>query len=359
MWQYNTQNHCTIGNIPYPLVFGQLPCIGISALPLDASVLTQLTMEAQLNRVCNYVGKVDVLDNEITVVEAIDDAEEAQTANYEEIQANTNNSNNQEYVAVVDNYNVNCSGVADDNLDEIAVELQQIMDVEENGAQVGNIDKEHIPLATVVMDDKPSTARKLNPLEEISHWHKRVNGLPYDVQIDLAYLRELKLRESVSVAWCVQNHEVHCLELFVPAFLTRISAHLWEITDEDDLEMAQLDLDGDEGVENLMGIYIQHPLQNLINYFQTCSSSAALSSTMSQDQHKVSPTVLVRKCAAGKLELHAKSMKALAMKKGVSKVFEVGEVVLVPLADVNKTKVDAQNLTGVIVKLILIECWCG
>jgi hypothetical protein len=34
-------------------------------------------------------------------------------------------------------------------------------------------------------------------------------------------------------------------------------------------------------------------------------------------------------------------MKKVAMKKGVGKVFEVGEVVLVPLADVNKAKVDA------------------
>jgi hypothetical protein len=40
MWQYNTQNHCTISNTLYCLVLGQLPCVGISALPLDASVLT-------------------------------------------------------------------------------------------------------------------------------------------------------------------------------------------------------------------------------------------------------------------------------------------------------------------------------
>jgi hypothetical protein len=39
------------------------------------------------------------------------------------------------------------------------------------------------------------------------------------------------------------------------------------------------------------------------------------------------------------------------MKKGVGKVFEVGEVVLMPLADVDKAKVDAQNLTRVIVKI--------
>jgi hypothetical protein len=54
---------------------------------------------------------------------------------------------------------------------------------------------------------------------------------------------------------------------------------------------------------------------------------------MCQDQHKVSPPHAgLRKHAARKLESCAKSMKAVAMKKGVGKVFEVGEVVLVPLA---------------------------
>jgi hypothetical protein len=116
--------------------------------------------------------------------------------------------------------------------------------------------------------------------------------------------------------------------------------------------MAQLDWDGNEGVENLMGIYVQHPLQNFIDYFQTRPSTAALSSTISQDQHEVSPhRAGLRKRAAGKLEWRKKSMKKVAMKKGVGKVFEVGEVVLMPLADVNKAKVHAQNLTGVIVKI--------
>ncbi len=75
----------------------------------------------------------------------------------------------------------------------------------------------------------------------------------------------------------------HHLESFVPAFLTWISAHLWEITDKDNLEMAQLDWNGDNGDEIFMGIFVQHPLQNFIKYFQTHPSTAALSSTMSQD----------------------------------------------------------------------------
>jgi hypothetical protein len=72
-------------------------------------------MEAQLNRVCDYIGKVDVLDNNTAVVEAIDNAEEAKTANNNEIQANINNSENNEYVAAADNFDdINGSGAADD-----------------------------------------------------------------------------------------------------------------------------------------------------------------------------------------------------------------------------------------------------
>ncbi len=37
--------------------------------------------------------------------------------------------------------------------------LLLMMDVEENGAQVGNIDKEIFPLAVVVVDDKPRTTK--------------------------------------------------------------------------------------------------------------------------------------------------------------------------------------------------------
>jgi hypothetical protein len=100
---------------------------------------------------CNYVGTVDVLDNNTAVVEAIDNAEEAKIANNDKIQANTNNSKNNEYVAAVDNFDdINGSCAADDNLDEIAVELLQAMNVEENDAQVGNIDKENFQLAMVV-----------------------------------------------------------------------------------------------------------------------------------------------------------------------------------------------------------------
>jgi hypothetical protein len=49
MWRYNTQEHRTVGNIPYWLVFGPMPRVCISRIHLLAAVLGLLATESQLN----------------------------------------------------------------------------------------------------------------------------------------------------------------------------------------------------------------------------------------------------------------------------------------------------------------------
>jgi hypothetical protein len=143
---------------------------------------------------CNYMEKVKVLDNNTAVVEALDNAKEAETANNDEIQDTTNNTNINEFLVAVDNFeDINVTIVAADNFDKIAVEILETMVVEENSAIGGNSNKENCPLAGVVMDKEPCANYKSTPSEEISCWHESVNELPNDVQIDLAFLRESKL----------------------------------------------------------------------------------------------------------------------------------------------------------------------
>jgi hypothetical protein len=101
---------------------------------------------------------VEVLDNNTAVVEALDDVEEAETANNNEIQDKTKNTNINKFLAAVDNFNdINVTGASADNLDDIAVEIPQTMVAEENSAQGSNRDKENCPLAMVVMDEEPRT----------------------------------------------------------------------------------------------------------------------------------------------------------------------------------------------------------
>jgi hypothetical protein len=63
MWRYNTQKHRTVGEVPYHLVFGQHPCVGISGLHLGQDLLDRLATEADLNKVREYEGMEVVLDD--------------------------------------------------------------------------------------------------------------------------------------------------------------------------------------------------------------------------------------------------------------------------------------------------------
>jgi len=122
------------------------------------------------------------------------------------------------------------------------------------------------------------------------------------------------------------------------------------------VEMFALEWDGDEGVRSLVECtYIQFPAKKYVDYFRSIAPTAAVSSALSKaDSHEVSPhREVLRKRAADLLEKKAKKMRENAIEKmgGVGNVFFIGEVVRVPVADVDKAKVDNSNVTGVIVDI--------
>ena len=110
-------------------------------------------------------------------------------------------------------------------------------------------------------------------------WHCAVNELPEDLVIGLEYMSNLKLHESVPIAWCVNTNQVCKMQSFVPAFLTRVTKHMWEVTDVDDLIIQNLDWKGGKGIENMMGIYIQHPVKRLMEFFKLVEPLSTLTDT--------------------------------------------------------------------------------
>ena len=62
-WRFNTQINRSIGNkTAYHLTFGQRPRVGISSLPIDASVLDTLSTEADLNNILDLPANVPLED---------------------------------------------------------------------------------------------------------------------------------------------------------------------------------------------------------------------------------------------------------------------------------------------------------
>ena len=249
----------------------------------------------------------------------------------------------------------------------IAEMVTEAIDVDEEFVE-GNPDDdnggegERVPVAEVVCEENSvdtSVAANLKVSEhnnDMSTWEASVQNLPIDFVFNVDFLWNLGLRVSVLIAWCKNTKDISRKESFVPASITQISKHQYEVTDGDDVEMFELEWDGDEGVRNLVECtYIQFPAKKYVDYFRSIVPIAAVSSALSKaDTHKVSPNWgVLHKRAADLLEKKAKKMREDAIDKmgGVEKVFFLGEVVRVPAADVDKANVDNSNLTGVLVKI--------
>jgi hypothetical protein len=111
----------------------------------------------------------------------------------------------------------------------------------------------------------------------------------------------------------------------------------------------------------MVGMYIKHPDKEFCEYYQSlltaADTAAAAAHENDKEEHvdvcKVTPRrSAMRKRAHETMTKAAETMKKNVMKRvGEDKVCEVGEVVHVPLKDIDKAKVDTGNLTGVIVQV--------
>jgi hypothetical protein len=214
-------------------------------------------------------------------------------------------------------------------------------------------DASDTPVAQIVAGAFTGNTKSTGLADEdsMTDWHCDVNELPEDLVIGLQYLSNLKLRESVPIVWCVDTNQVCEVQSFVPAFLTRVTKHMWEVIDVDDLIIQNLDWKGDKGIENMMGIFILHPGKRFMDFFKLAEPLSTLTESNGiAESLVVSPNQkALCKRAAENLVRSATKMKSNAIEKAGMAHFYVGNVVKIALADVDKAKTDSQNLTGVIV----------
>jgi len=211
----------------------------------------------------------------------------------------------------------------------VAEMVTAAIDVDEDIVE-GNPDDEDggegegVPVAEVVceevsVDDAVAGNKKVSELNnEMSTWEAWVQNLPIDFVFNVDFLWNLGLCVSVPIAWCNNTKDISRKESFVPAYITRISKHQYEVTDGDDGEMFALEWDGDKGVRSLVECTcIQFPAKKYVDYFRSIAPTAAVSSALSKaDSHEVSPSRgLLCKRAADLLEKKAKKMREKCNRK--------------------------------------------
>ena len=358
MWRYNTQIHRTVKDIPYRLVFGQKPRVGISGLHLDYSLLDKLATEADLNKVCNYEGKEeDVVDAGAVVAGKMDvDDEVAEVVSPNKV-ADTAIAQLQETdyykdKASPENMTLTQMENSPPLLNENDLDVAELFP--ENNAENNGIpdnlmtawNDQNICGAIDAQNPSESPKKKSTNDSELTEW-QTMTYEHTDSVIDVRYLHKMRIRSSVAVQWCIDTANIMSAKSFIAAFLVKISKSIWELMDDKGELLQQLDWDGDEGITNLFGTYLQQPNEAFCEYYETQLSENKAETFF------VSPTRdSLRKRAGENMEKAASSMKKKALEKyGNEKVCEVGEIVHVRLKNEDKAKVDSGNLTGVIVQV--------
>jgi len=372
MWRYNTQMHRTLGNVPYRLLFGQLPRVGISSLLLDPNLINSLATEAELNQVVDMpaMNEPPVLNDNVPDDDNINDEnldgavdDSIPIMNHDELVDDPLPDNDpladrdegDNLLSQFTNPSLSASPTYATASSTSATASSTITPTKKPTTDDGSDSNDNLTMNDLKKRavERMSNTFKTTGDENFTAWQVLRSELSTSAVVDSAYLQNMKLRDKVPVAYCLNDKNISKIQSFMPAILVRVGKKQWELMDENDDHMEQMEWDGDNGIGNMVGMYIKHPDQSFCDYFQSLTDMERRADAVNDAENEVTPRRReLRKRAHGSMAKAAASMKKRVLDRvGEDKICEVGEVVHVPLKDMDKTKVDTGNLTGVIVQV--------
>ena len=131
---------------------------------------------------------------------------------------------------------------------------------------------ERITLSELGQQVEKSGQVKTTGDDDFTAWQVLRLDLSDVVVVDCEYLQSRKIRDKVPIAFCIDESNITKMESFVPAILVRIGKTQWELMDENDDEMEQMEWDGDNGIGNMVGMYIKHADKAFCDYFETMNN---------------------------------------------------------------------------------------
>jgi hypothetical protein len=207
MWLYNTQQHRTVGEVPYRLVFGQHPRVGISGLHLEQDLLDRLATEADLNKVVEYEGMEVVLDgngpNDAREKDGVAEMEDEWQGDPGEKDGVLETEEGVAEESVAEKEEVNAMAMAtggddDDNDGELPVN--------------------HLAMVVAEQGVPSTRGHKTTGDVGFTKWQVMMSDLG-DTIIDHNYLQQMCIRHSIPVMWCLNTKKVQNAHSFVPAIL--------------------------------------------------------------------------------------------------------------------------------------------
>jgi hypothetical protein len=136
------------------------------------------------------------------------------------------------------------------------------------------------------------------------------------------------------IIYCTNNKDITDNANWAPCILRKVRKEQFEILDTNEVDKIGEDLDwnGDDGLANDWGMYYKYPVQAFVDLFRELVKIAH------EDKiaHDVSPRrQSLRKNASTNVQKKADTITAKMLTKLPELMFKLGDVVLVPLDDVD------------------------
>jgi hypothetical protein len=158
----------------------------------------------------------------------------------------------------------------------------------------------------------------------------------------------LRVNSIFPIIYFTNSKDISDKLIWAPCFLRKIQKEQYEVLDmhKRDKVDEDKDLGGDEGLLASWTMYHKYPTTTFVNSFRL-----QIETPETNDKAvNISPRRLsLYNQATANVQKKADAIKANVMKTSPQLVFKVGDVVLIPLNDVDHTKVDGANLASVVV----------
>ena len=323
-WRYNTQIHQTIKDSPYRLTYGMHPRVGISNLPISENILTNLVTEAEYNDV---ILQMEQNNTSLASVAGVG-AEEPKHMSLSKKRKWSPKEATEESMAVAV---VSAKPTA---------QIGSPVDLAKEG-----LDKDGSFVCTPrwvggksIDDDTPSYNRWLELIDE------------REEAVDISEISNARVNKVFPIIYCTNNKDITDDSNWAPCILRKVRKEQYEILDtNEDIKVGEdLDWNGDDGLTNDWGMYYKYPSDTFIDSFRDLVQ-ISYENNIAND---ISPRRLsLRKNATANVQKKADSVTKKVIDKSPDRIFKPGDVVLVPLDDVDRTKVDGGNLCGVVVTI--------
>jgi hypothetical protein len=360
-WRVNTQYHRTIKDTPYHLVYGMHPRVGISNLPISQSVLKNLVTEAQLNEVyCEMAADPSQVSAELPEsfqdqVVAVTDAANAEAmVSLSPVQTKRKRPHDNINTSMMDQRTQAMRGARDMKKAKIdALKVAVLSRPAENPISPTTT----LP-PTTPPNDSAGQSKSAEGTNISNRWMELYNERDGpDRPVSLPEIQQAKLRAMFPIIYNTNNKDITDDDNWAPCILFKVRKDQYEVLDVNgDIKLDEdIEWEGDDGLSTTWTMYHKYPSTTFVDSFRTRLEMAAEET----EAHAVSPRRHdLRNRAAENMTKKAYSIRSKLLIKSPQKLIKKGDVVLVPLDDVDRTKVDGGNLSGVVVSVNKLNSNC-